>query len=1065
MKKTNRFWLCLLLTLALAAAFGLTALAAEPDEIVADGCCGGTGDGTNLTWTLTGDGALTVSGEGPTGDYSHDEMASYAAFRGDIVSVTFTEGVTRVGDFALGEFEYLETLSLPRSLESAGELVLDGCVSLREIRYAGTYDELCAVSMPEQIGDLGEVELEAIIRYLPNDISPLEWSVEDGVLTFSGEGVIPDTAFYGNTPWFDLRDDITEVIVPEGITYIGAFAFAGLENLRVLRLPASLEGAGEGALAYCRNLEELYYNGTWEQLEALLQSGSIDDPCLPDEVIERLEGHVEDFLHVNYDDVFTGVDWYIEDSVMHISCNGDLPVYAVDGVALYKNTPWYDQQDSFHTIVVEEGVTGLGDMAFAGLTRLQELYLPSTLTQVGEKIVWNDEYLYAVYCAFDDAKAEQLDLFAHLGKTFDYEDTFRTEQFCPDQLICLGDNVRRFSYGDFTFIGGSVRTLVTGYTGTAAECVLPLHPVDENGNVIETYEIAPWGLKSVDWISEFINSEYTEEDGSIHYYTYLDLRTPNAVTSLTIPGSVRVIRPKAFQYMWKLLAVELPDGLTTIGDWAFARTKLKSVYLPDSVVNFGEYVFYGNNLSEGIRLPAGIETIPVGMFNWCSIVSFTAPDSVKTIGCNAFHNCRSLTELQLNDGLEVLGDHAFETTGLTSVVFPDSVTEIGAYCFQFCSKLEEIVWPRNLEKLGFSSFRYCKLLTSVVLPDTLRYMEGCVFDECLALTSVVLPEGVQFVTGRVIDDITGEIHNYPVQSMFRGCRSLKEITLPESVTDVGSGMFNVCPSLEKVVIKGNIDCVGPYMFKDCSSLKELFLPASVRYFGLSQYDLDHGFTQSYRYSRVFYSVDDSNGGYTQIDAPFTGDIYFAGTPEQWAAVYAPKDDLSGATVHFPETRTIEPTCTAHGCSNAVYYSDSDYVIDPGEFRSAYGHSPVTVAATEAIAEAHGYTDGVYCQRCHEWLSGHEVVHNTLGETTVLQKPTATQAGECLITCTVCGERGLYAMDPVTDDTDPDGPQPGEDDPAEAPEDNTPIGRIRRAMKSIIEFFLRLLQWLGVNKQN
>ena len=1043
MKKTNKCRPCLLLALALAAvaAFGLTALAAEPDAIIADGVCGGTGDGSNLTWTLTADGTLTVAGEGPTGDYTAEAPAPYAAYRDDIIGVTFTEGVTRVGDYALGGLERLETLSVPVSLESVGGLALDGCFCLQEIRYAGTYDELCAVSQPEELGDLGSVELFTIIRYSPAEWDSPEWTVEDGVLTFSGDGVIPDTALYGNTPWFDLRGGITEVVVPEGVTYVGSFAFAGLENLRVLCLPSTLEGTGEGALVGCGNLEDLRYNGTMEQLAALLENGSVNDPGLPETVLHRLE----EILRVNYDEAFNDVDWYIEDAVLHISCNGALP-----GVVTYKSTPWFDLRDSFHTIVVEEGVTGIGDNALAWLRRVQEVYLPASLSEIGENILQRDDMLYAVYCAFDDEKAEQLALYDHIGVIYTEQDTI--EHFYPDQIICLGENVHRFVFEDFSFIGGSERTLLTGYIGDGPDCVLPAAPVDENGETITAYEIAPWAMKDGKWISHV--KSYDDSQG------YEKGTQSSSVTSLVVPDCVTVIRPQAFLDVRYLQSVTLPDGLETVGDWAFARTQLKSVRLPDSVVHLGDYIFCGADLSEGVRLPAGIESIPKGIFMWSALSSFTVPDTVKTIGFAAFSNCRMLTELHLNDGLEVLDDYAFETAvGLTSMIFPDSVTRIGAYCFQFCSNIEEIVWPRNLERMEFSCFRYCKKLTALILPENVKYIEGLAFDHCESVTEVSLPEGVVFVAGFHPDIYTGIISQYPIQSVFRGCASLKEIVLPASVTDIGAGMFNVCPLLERVSILGDVEYIGPYTFKDCPSLKELFLPASVRHFGLSQFDADRGYTN--RYGRVFYGADESNGGFDEFDMPFTGDIYFAGTPEQWAQVDAPKDDLSGARVLFPETRSLDPTCTAHGYRNAVYYSGSDYVIDPGEFLHAWGHSPETVAATEATATEHGYTEGVYCERCHEWLSGHEVIHNTLGERTVLQKPTATQAGECIITCTVCGEQGLYAMEPVTDhDTEPTDPQPGEDDPAEEPVDNSAIGRLRRAMKSIIEFFLRLLKWFG-----
>ena len=75
MKRTNKLWLTLLLTLLVAAlvAVGLTAAAEDAPTIVADGYCGGEGDGTNIVWVLTNDGTLTFSGTGAMKSYL-DEM-------------------------------------------------------------------------------------------------------------------------------------------------------------------------------------------------------------------------------------------------------------------------------------------------------------------------------------------------------------------------------------------------------------------------------------------------------------------------------------------------------------------------------------------------------------------------------------------------------------------------------------------------------------------------------------------------------------------------------------------------------------------------------------------------------------------------------------------------------------------------------------------------------------------------------------------------------------------------------------------------------------------------------
>ncbi|MBR0538367.1 MAG: leucine-rich repeat protein, partial [Clostridia bacterium] len=738
---------------------------------------------------------------------------------------------------------------------------------------------------------------------------------------------------------------------------------------------------------------------------------------------------------------------------------------------MYQFAPWYSSRRWIHTIIVEEGVTGLDDYAFAGMSYLQELYLPATLTSVGDDFDKDCYALFAVYCAFDEAKAEQLGLFDHPGGTVDHD---------LDLVICLGENVRRFTYGEFSFIGGAARTLLTGYSGRDAVCALPEAPVDENGDALDSYEIAPWAMRETPRIWEY--RHYSDEDGEHLYETTAYQKS--CVGSLVIPDCVKVIRPGAFKYMKGLTSVSLPEGLTTIGSRAFAYTSLRSVYLPDSVVSFGTNIFEHANMCEGVRFPAGIETIPTGMFTWSSISSVTIPDSVRVIGVEAFCNCRQLTSVEFADGLEVIDDEAFQTTKISAVSFPDSVRRIGKECFEFCSRLESIDWPANLERIEVCCFRYCTSLKKVILPDTLKFIESGAFRDCAALETVLLPEGIDFGEGVHTDPDSGATETYPVHGIFAFDTSLKEVVLPQSVTDVGQNMFSGCAALERVVFGENVEYIGPWTFSNCTSLKEIFLPASLKHLGVSLYESQFSWAR-------YYTVFGSSGDDTPVQ--YTGDIYFAGTPEQWAGIDAPKDDLSGATLHYPELRSKAATCTEEGYTDRLMYTDSDYVIAPGSVVPASGHDyaaavslptctaqgyttytckncgdsyvadimpliphqTVEVPESAPTATAHGYTAGVWCEACETWLSGHEVIHNTLGARQVISYPTEEEEGEAIITCTVCGESGVYAIEKLT----PAEPAPDDGGEGQA-NDNSIIGRLRRAMQSLINWILRLIKWLG-----
>ena len=174
------------------------------------------------------------------------------------------------------------------------------------------------------------------------------------------------------------------------------------------------------------------------------------------------------------------------------------------------------------------------------------------------------------------------------------------------------------------------------------------------------------------------------------------------------------------------------------------------------------------------------------------------------------------------------------------------------------------------------------------------------------------------------------------------------------------------------------------------------------------------------------------------------DIYFFADDEEWETIKA-------GYSQFLDTGEWEASEDAWGGSLGFLPSVKWHRVDLID-----GHYYESFDATEATATEHGFTAGVYCVDTDEWISGHEVIHNTLGEMTVIKEPTETESGECIIVCTVCGESGYYFMDPVTGEPTED---PEHNDPSQQ-EDNSFFSSIRRMMRTIIDFFLRLFRWLG-----
>lgn len=76
------------------------------------------------------------------------------------------------------------------------------------------------------------------------------WNIENGVLTVNGNGAMPDYANPEDVPWYENRNEITKIIIEDGITHIGNLAFYGLTNATEVSIPESAKSVGLCAFSY-----------------------------------------------------------------------------------------------------------------------------------------------------------------------------------------------------------------------------------------------------------------------------------------------------------------------------------------------------------------------------------------------------------------------------------------------------------------------------------------------------------------------------------------------------------------------------------------------------------------------------------------------------------------------------------------------------------------------------------------------------------------------------------------------------------------------------------------------
>ena len=286
-----------------------------------------------------------------------------------------------------------------------------------------------------------------------------------------------------------------------------------------------------------------------------------------------------------------------------------------------------------------------------------------------------------------------------------------------------------------------------------------------------------------------------------------------------------------YSYKESIKTVKISNGITSI-DWHafYDCANLTSITIPDSVTRIGYKAFSNCEKLTDITIPDSVTRIGEGAFYDCaSLTSITIPDSITSIENSTFENCTSLTSITIPDSVASIGKRAFsDCTSLTSITIPDSVTSIGAYAFDYprVYSLERSIYINSLKKwceIDFENYYsnpmsggselYLNnfLIKEIKIPNNITNINDYTFCGCRSLTSVTIPDSVTS-----IDEMA-----------FYYCTSLTSIAIPDSVTSIGQSAFGGCAGLTSITIPDSVTSIEWGAFSDCESLTSITIPDSI----------------------------------------------------------------------------------------------------------------------------------------------------------------------------------------------------------------------------------------------
>ena len=705
----------------------------------------------NLTWvsipesmTAIGDGAFSGCTSLKGFNDQHDGMRETK----DAHMFILEYGVQRIGASAFSGCTNLTAVILPSNLKSIGDGAFSGCDSLKAVFFNNPECEIADSEdtiAPNALiyGKVGSSAETYAAKYDHSFEEFAAWGMGSDCLIWVMNKA--DTVFVYSIGQFDALFDappssVRKIIFSEGITNTSGWGLIGNSNLNSIIFPESMTYISEGTFYDCNKLKEL----------------TIKNPdCeISDKALQYYEGS-SDFTLYGYIDStaeayaqkhnipFIGwvacgtfgenLTWSLDGAgTLTISGTGAMPDFADASAA-----PWHELAASVQRVVVEEGVTRIGENAFVDCDKLLDILILN-----------------------EDCELSTEQIFTSESVTFyGYDGSINAMRYAKKHNM-------------------EFRGLI-GYGSCGARAAWLL---DDEGVLIIS-GTGDMGKLSINDKNEAVNDDYyyDEETGeytgsgqNTGFHTVIiregvtsiganAFQGCGSLTSITIADSVKRIETAALSGCFCLHEIQLPDGLEEIGDSAFASCSgLTALTIPDSVTSIGASAFRGCSGLTAFTVPEHVTSLGEAVFKNCyNLTAITIPDSVASIGNAAFQGCSGLATVTLPKNLKSIGDSMFQNSGLTTITIPAGVTGIGKNAFGSCNRLQSITIPKKVAEIGQSAFADCASLTSVTIRDGVSVIAEGAFKNCSSLTSMLIPASVKSIE----------------KDAFKGCDQVTDIVV------------------------------------------------------------------------------------------------------------------------------------------------------------------------------------------------------------------------------------------------------------------------------------------------
>ncbi|MBQ8783604.1 MAG: leucine-rich repeat protein [Clostridia bacterium] len=742
-------------------------------------------------------------------------IEDYAFFKcGGLTTVDFEANskLNYLGREAFTETHYLKKILIPASVTTIGDrlfirskadvvvqVVKDSVGYFYAVNNSIKYELVDGVVPALYSGDVNE------------DIS---WALyPNGSLVIIGSGEMPNYASQNAQPWAGVRHLVKKIVIGKDITSIGNYAFAycegteeivfeegsKLEKIGVLSfrsaykvtdvvLPETVTYLNTYAFGTCKALVNVYIPQGMGTMHA---KAFVESPNVILNVAEGTYGEkyavdngikyeTRDFVYtaIASGTCGTNATWaFYENGELIISGNGEIPNFAS-----HAEQPWASVRHLVKKIVIGKDITAIGNYAFAYCEGTEEIVFEegSKLQKIGvlsfrtmrklTEVILPETVNYLNAYAFGTCPA-LVNVYIPQGMSF-----MHVKAFIESTNVVL--NVAEGTYGEKYAVDNGINHTVRDFvyipvvSGTCGENAT--WAFYENGELIisgsgeipnySTQKEQPWASirhlvkkivigKDITVIGNyaFAYCENTEEivfeEGSkLEKIGVLAFRTARKVTEIVLPETVTYLNAYAFGTCPALINIYIPQGMEFMHTKAFIEST--NVILNVAEGTYAHKYAQTNNLKYETR-DFVYTAIASGSCGENATWAFYENGELIISGSGAIDNYTSHKEQPWASIRHLV----------KKIVIGKDITVIGNYAFAYCENTEEIVFEEGskLEKIGVLAFRTARKVTEVILPETVTFINAYAFGTCPALVNVYIPEGAAFIHANAFVESTNVV--------------------------------------------------------------------------------------------------------------------------------------------------------------------------------------------------------------------------------------------------------------------------------------------------------------------